>query len=182
MLGSASVTLDVDDHGQRKRLVFSGDIGRDHLPILRDPAPIEGADFIIMESTYGLRQHESHAEAEATFKQAIIETYERRGKLIIPAFAVGRTQELVYNLHQMIQKNEIPKIDIFVDSPLAVNATEIFRLHPEVYDQETNDFLTDTHSNDPFGFSQVTYVRDVEKSKALNNISQPAIILSASGM
>jgi metallo-beta-lactamase family protein len=182
MLGSASVTLDIDDHGQRKRLVFSGDIGRDHLPIVRDPAPVEGADFIIMESTYGQRHHESPVEAESAFKQAIVDTYARKGKLIIPAFAVGRTQELVYGLYQLAQKNEIPKIDVFVDSPLAVNATEIFRLHPEVYDQETNDFLTLVHSNDPFGFAQVTYVRDAEKSKALNTLTQPAIILSASGM
>lgn len=182
MLGSASVTLDIDDKGQSKRLVFSGDIGRTRLPILRDPVPVEGADIMIMESTYGGRHHEPIEQAMATLKQVVHEVVDKRGKLIVPAFAVGRTQELVYALHQLIDNHQIPHIDIYVDSPLAVNATEVFRLHPEVYDQETRDFLQKSGSRDPFGFEQVTYVREVADSKALNDLDQPAVIISASGM
>ncbi|MBN1994248.1 MAG: MBL fold metallo-hydrolase, partial [Anaerolineae bacterium] len=182
VLGSASVTLDIDDNGRQKRLVFSGDIGREDIPILRDPAPVEGADFIIMESTYGQRFHKPPEQAQDAFKQAVLETIDKRGKLIVPSFAVGRTQGLVYALHQMFDRNEIPQIEVYVDSPLAVNATEIFRLHPEVYDEETHDFLAESNSRDPFGFDQVTYVREVAHSKALNDLDHPAIIISASGM
>ncbi len=182
VLGSASVTLDIDENGKQKRLVFSGDIGRKNLPILRDPQPVDGADFIIMESTYGQRIHESPGQARAELKQTVLAAIKNRGKVIIPAFAVGRTQEIVYALHQLLEHNEIPEIDIFVDSPLAVNATEIFRLHPEVYDRETIDFLNDTGSRDPFGFEGVKYVRSVEESKALNDYPQAAVIISASGM
>jgi len=182
VLGSASVTLDIDDNGKQKRLVFSGDIGRKNLPILRDPQPVDDADFIIMESTYGQRYHESPGQARADLKQAVLEVIDQNGKVIIPSFAVGRTQEIVYALHQLLESNEIPDIDIFVDSPLAVNATEIFRLHPEVYDRETIDFMNDTGSRDPFGFECVKYVRSVNESKALNDLEKPAVIISASGM
>jgi metallo-beta-lactamase family protein len=182
ILGSASITLDIDDHGQHKRLVFSGDIGRPNLPILFDPAPVEGADFLIMESTYGQRFHEPPGEAEDALKQAVLEVIRNQGKLIIPAFAVGRTQEVVYALHQLLERGEVPPIDIFVDSPLAVNVTEVFRLFPELYDQETRDFLVESGRRDPFGFESVTYIRSVEESKALNTRQEPAIIISASGM
>lgn len=182
MLGSASVTIDIYSDNGQQRLGFSGDIGRKNLPILHDPAPLEGTDFIIMESTYGQRYHETPDQAKTALKQAVLEIQARRGKLIIPAFAVGRTQEIVYALHELIEHDEIPPIDIFVDSPLAVNATEVFRLHPELYDQETRIFLTETQSRDPFGFERVTYIRNVEASKALNNRQEPAIIISASGM
>jgi metallo-beta-lactamase family protein len=182
VLGSASVTLDIDDSGQQKRLVFSGDIGREDIPILRDPAPVEDATFIIMESTYGQRFHKPPEEARSAFKQAVMEAIDKQGKVIIPSFAVGRTQGLVYALHQMFDRHEIPKIEVYVDSPLAVNATEIFRLHPEVYDRETHDFLAESNSRDPFGFDEVTYVREVGHSKALNDLDRPAIIISASGM
>ncbi len=182
MLGSTSVTLDIDDQGQRKRLVFSGDIGRKNLPILRDPQPVEGADYLIMESTYGGRTHEPPEEAQAKLKQAVLEAHAQHGKIIIPSFAVGRTQELIFALHRMTNLNAIPPIAVYVDSPLAVNATEVFRLHPEVYDQETKDFMVEIKSHNPFGFEGVTYIRDVEESKALNNLDRPAIIISASGM
>jgi metallo-beta-lactamase family protein len=182
MLGSASVTLDIEENGQRKRLVFSGDIGRKNMPILRDPTPVEDADFIIMESTYGGRFHEPPDQAKAKLKTAVTEVCQKKGKLIIPAFAVGRTQEIIYALRELLSNQEIPPLDIFVDSPLAVNATEIFRLHPELYDQETRDFLTETRSRDPFGFEGVTYIREAADSKALNNLTQPAVIISASGM
>jgi metallo-beta-lactamase family protein len=182
VLGSASVTLDIDDNGQQKRLVFSGDIGRKNLPILRDPQPVDGADFIIMESTYGQRYHESPGQARADLKQAVREAVDQNGKVIIPSFAVGRTQEIVYALHQLLEGKEIPEIDIFVDSPLAVNATEIFRLHPEVYDRETIGFMQDIGRRDPFGFEGVRYIRNVSESKALNDLTKPAVIISASGM
>ncbi len=182
MLGSASVSLDTDEYGQFKRVVYSGDVGRHNLPILRDPALVESVDFMIMESTYGQRFHETPDQARATLKRAVLDTHKKQSKLIIPSFAVGRTQEIVYALHELIINNEIPKIDIFVDSPLAVNATEIFRLHPELYDRNTQDFLDEINSRDPFGFDSITYVRDVENSKALNNLDRPAIIISASGM
>jgi metallo-beta-lactamase family protein len=135
-----------------------------------------------MESTYGNRLHESPGEARAELKQAILDVIAQNGKVIIPAFALGRTQEIVYALHEMTATGEIPPIPIFVDSPLAVNVTEIFRLHPEVYDQETHAFLLETNSRDPFGFEGVTYVREVEASKALNDLKKPAVIISASGM
>lgn len=182
IFGSASVTLDIEENGQRKRLVFSGDVGRRRLPILRDPAPVEGADFVIMESTYGGRYHEPISEAKATLKKLVLKVLERGSKLIIPAFAVGRTQEIVYALHELLDRDEIPPIEVFVDSPLAVNATEIFRLHPEVYDRETRQFLEETHSRDPFGFEGVSYIRHVAASKELNYLDRPAIIISASGM
>lgn len=182
LLGSASVTLDIDDQGKRKRLVFSGDVGRTRLPILRDPQPVEGADFIIMESTYGGRYHEPPEEARSELKHMVVEAVQKNGKIIIPAFALGRTQELVYALHVMKDEGELPSIRIYVDSPLATNATEIFRLHPEAYDQEMKDFIKATDSHNPFGFEGITYTRDVEESKALNELNQPAIIISASGM
>ena len=182
ILGSASVILDIDERGQHKRLVFSGDIGRKNLPILRDPQPVDGADFIIMESTYGQRDHESPGEAQAALKRTILEAHQQQGKVIIPAFAVGRTQELVYALHELTDRKEIPQISVYIDSPLAVNATEVFRLHPEVYDQETRDFLSETQSRDPFGFEGAVYIHSVEESKALNQLDRPAVIISASGM
>jgi metallo-beta-lactamase family protein len=182
MLGSAAVILDIDEQGHQLRLVFSGDIGRKNIPILRDPAPIDGANIIIMESTYGQRFHETPDQAKATLMESVLEICNKRGKLIIPAFAVGRTQEIVYALHELVDKKEIPEIPIFVDSPLAANATDIFRLHPELYDQETRDFLTESRSRDPFGFECVTYVRQVADSKALNRLKQPVVIISASGM
>lgn len=182
ILGSAAVILDVNDDGQQKRLVFSGDIGRKNLPILRDPVMVEGADYLIMESTYGQRFHESPDQAKATLRDAVNHTYQQRGKVIIPSFAVGRTQEVVYALHELTRDQEIPRLPIFVDSPLAVDATEVFRMHPELYDQETRDFLDRINGRDPFGFSSLTYIRKVEDSKALNTLDQAAIIISASGM
>lgn len=184
ILGSASVILDIEEagSGQTRRLVFSGDIGRKNLPILRDPQPVTGADVVIMESTYGSRYHESPGQAREELKQAVLDVIPHNGKIIIPAFALGRTQEIVYSLHELTDRREIPHIDVFVDSPLAVNVTEIFRLHPEVYDQETAVFLRETNSRDPFGFEGVSYIRDVEASKVLNQLKTPAIIISASGM
>jgi metallo-beta-lactamase family protein len=180
ILGSAIVVLDIVEGGQQRRLVFSGDLGRQDMAILRDPEPASDADFLIIESTYGNRRHETRDQARQVLRQAIIDTHKRRGKVIIPAFAVGRTQELVYALHQLSEAQKIPSLDIYVDSPLAVDVTEIFRAHPECYDEETLALLQQARS--PFGFRRLTYVRDVEDSKRLNFLRDSAVIVSASGM
>ena len=180
ILGSAIVVLDIVEGEQQRRLVFSGDLGRHEMAILRDPEQVSDADFLIMESTYGNRRHESRDEARQVLRQVIVETHKRRGKVIIPAFAVGRTQELVYALNQLSEAQKIPSLDIYVDSPLAVDVTEIFRAHPECYDEETLALLQETRN--PFGFRRLTYVRDVEDSKRLNFLRDSAVIISASGM
>ena len=182
ILGSAITVLDIEEKGQTQRLVFSGDLGRPGLAILRDPEKVRQADVLIMESTYGNRSHESREEAERTLRRVINDTYQRRGKVIIPSFAVGRTQELVYALHRLADAHKIPDLPIFVDSPLAVNVTEIFRLHPECYDEEMREFLNSDRQRDPFGFRRLRYIRDVEDSKALNFLRDSAVIISASGM
>jgi metallo-beta-lactamase family protein len=182
MLGSANITLDIDDSGKQKRLAFSGDIGRKNLPILRDPEAVEGADIIIMESTYGNRLHEPIENTTQRLKEQVSQTVDRGGKIIIPAFAVGRTQELVYALHQLYEADQLPRLDIFVDSPLAVNVTEAFKRHPEVYDAEIKAFMENEQVTNPFGFEDLTYIKAVEESKQLNELDRPAIIISASGM
>jgi len=185
MLGSANVILDIHDQEQDRdlRLVFSGDIGRAGIPIINDPAVLsEGADILIMESTYGNRQHPPYQESEKELERIVNETYQRGGTLLIPAFAVGRTQQLVYALHKLFLKRDIPQLPIYVDSPLATRVTDIFRLHPETYDSEIREFLLkDNHSN-PFGFDTLRYTQSVEDSKELNFLREPAIIISASGM
>jgi metallo-beta-lactamase family protein len=152
------------------------------LPILRDPSPIHDVDYLIIESTYGNRQHETPEEAQAALRRVVTETYHRGGKVIIPAFSVGRTQEIVYSLHRLTDARKIPNLPIFVDSPLSVNVTEIFRLHPECYDEETAQFILSDRHPDPFGFKRMHYIRDVEDSKELNFLREPAVIISASGM
>ena len=181
ILGSAIVVLDIEENGRKFRLTFTGDLGRRHLPILRDPEIVSGTNVLITESTYGSRLHESPYEAKQALRRVINETYRQGGKVIIPSFAVGRTQELVYNLHQLILERKIPDLPIFVDSPLAINVTEIFRLHPECYDQEITDFMLQNRI-DPFGFGRLRYIRQVEESKELNFLREPAVIISASGM
>jgi len=185
MLGSAISVLNITERerGRDVRLVFSGDLGQPGLPILRDPTPIEEADVLIMESTYGDRLHESFEDSVRRLEQIVAQTYKRGGKIIVPSFAVGRTQELVYALHQLQRKGDLPPLKIFVDSPLAVNVTAIFANHPEAYDEETRAFISGDKAHlDPFGFQGLIYVRSVEESKALNFLNQPAIIISASGM
>ncbi len=180
ILGSAIVALDIVEAGQQRRLVFSGDLGRQKMAIFRDPEPVRDADFLIMESTYGNRRHETRDEARQVLRQVIVEAHKQRGKVIIPAFAVGRTQELVYALNELSEAQKIPSLDIYVDSPLAVNVTEVFRAHPECYDEETLALLQEARN--PFGFHRLTYVRDVEDSKRLNFLRNSAVIISASGM
>ncbi len=182
ILGSAITILDVEEGGQRKRLAFSGDLGRKKMPILRDPEPVEKVDYFIVESTYGDRFHDPIEETEKALRDVVVDTYRRGGKLIVPAFSVGRTQELVYALHRLTEGRDIPNLPIFVDSPLSANVTEVFRLHPECYDQDLNQFIAREDHRDPFGFHRLTYIRTVEESKELNFLREPAVIISASGM
>ncbi|HUV73945.1 MAG TPA: MBL fold metallo-hydrolase, partial [Anaerolineae bacterium] len=180
ILGSAITVLEANDHGQRVRLGYTGDLGRKDLPILRDPALVQDLDYLVTESTYGNRLHEDITQVEDHLAESVMETYSRRGKLIIPAFAVERTQEVVYTLHRLRKAGRIPSLPVYVDSPLAIDATEIFRLHPECFDEETNEFLL--REEDPFGFRGLRYLRNVEESKLLNEMDGPMIIISASGM
>lgn len=185
ILGSAIVALDIEDReaGRDIRLVFSGDLGRPNRPILRDPTFINSADVLLIESTYGNRFHDDKIEATNKLERIVKETYQRGGKLIVPAFAVGRTQELVYRLHQLVAARDIPpNLPVYVDSPLAVDATGIYRLHPEAYDEELHQFLADGRNDDPFGFDMMRYTRTTAESKELNFLREPAIIISASGM
>ncbi|REJ67989.1 MAG: MBL fold metallo-hydrolase [Planctomycetota bacterium] len=182
MLGSAGVAVDVRKNGSRRRLVFSGDIGNTGTPILREPRSIEGADLVIMESTYGDKVHESSRRTKEMLKESIAQCEASGGKLIIPAFSVGRTQEIVYRLNELFEAGELPPIPIFVDSPLAVDVTDIYRVHPECFDAETVDALEDDDDNDPFGFHRLRYCRSVKESKALNKSTEAAVIISASGM
>lgn len=181
ILGSAIVVLDIQENGAARRLVFSGDLGRPDRLILRDPTIVDGADVLLIESTYGSRLHEPVPEAERELERIIVQTYRRGGKVIVPSFAVGRTQELVYSLQRLKQRRDIPvQLPVFVDSPLAIDATSIFRLHPECYDEEVGRFLVE--SGDPFGFEQLRYTRSVRESKEINFSREPAVIISASGM
>ena len=180
LLGSSALVLHERRRGRSIRLAFSGDIGRPGLPIIRDPEPLPPVDYLIMESTYGGRLHEPEDAVKDKLAAVITRTSERGGKIIVPAFAVGRTQQLVLLVHALTLEKRIPRIPIFVDSPLAVNATTIYRKHPECYDRETREHLR--KRRDPFGFSTLRYIRDVAESKALNELRYPAMIISASGM
>jgi metallo-beta-lactamase family protein len=182
ILGSAAVVLDIEEKGRKFRLWFSGDIGRRDLPLLRDPVLPTDADYLLMECTYGDKTHRDPQEAFDELRQVVSKTAERGGKVIIPAFAVGRTQELVYCLHQMIDAGDIPRIPVFVDSPLAINASDIFRAHPEVFDEETKIFMRNDVHHAALGFDLLSYTRSVEESKAINELKGPAVIISASGM
>ena len=181
ILGSAGIALDIEEKGRNYRLWFSGDIGRRDLPLLRDPVFPINADYLIMESTYGDKGHRAPELAYAELREVAKKTIERGGKVIIPSFAIGRTQELAVFLHQMMEKNEIPRVPVYVDSPLAINASQIFNEHPECMDAET---LADIRKrgHDALDFKEITYTRSVAESKAINEYRKPAIIISASGM
>lgn len=179
ILGSASVALDVRDGANTKRLAFSGDIGRKGLPIIRDPVPLTGAHALIVESTYGDREHGSTANARTELARVVRETAARGGRILVPAFAVGRTQELIYDLRQLLDSGAIPTIPIYVDSPLATAATGVYELHPDAYDQSE---LGVRSLAQLFRDDAVRFVRDVEESKRLNVARGPMIIISASGM
>lgn len=181
ILGSAAVVLDIEEKGRKTRLWFSGDIGRERLPLMRDPVLPEGADLLIMECTYGDKAHRDPEQAYLELRDTVQRTVERKGKIIIPAFAVGRTQELVYCLNRMVSAGEIDPLPVFVDSPLAVNATRVFQKHTDLFDAETQEFVRNgTHP--ALSFPSLTYIQSVEESKALNDRHEPMIIISASGM
>ena len=180
ILGSAEVFLDVREGGRKLRIGFSGDIGRGHDPLLRDPSPMEDLDVLLIESTYGNREHEPMDHINERLCAIVNRAIQRKGKIIIPAFAVGRSQHIVYALHRLTEEKCIPKLPIFVDSPLAVNATEIFKLHPECFNADIYEQLMARHN--PFGMDKLTYIHDAEQSIALNDLKEPCIIISASGM
>jgi metallo-beta-lactamase family protein len=181
ILGSAAVNLTFEEEGLTKRLCFTGDIGRYNGSILRDPQPFPQADIIIAESTYGDRLHSDNTMSEQQLFNVVYDTcIEKKGKLIIPAFSLGRTQEIVYALDQMEHKKMLPHIKVFVDSPLSVNATNIMREHDECFNEDILEYMKS--DDNPFGFGNLVYVQDVEESKSLNDIHEPCIIISASGM
>jgi metallo-beta-lactamase family protein len=181
ILGSAAVILDVNEDGRKFRFWFSGDIGRDHLPLLVDPVMPDKPDYLMMECTYGDKPHSDPELAYNEFRDVVAQTIKRGGKVIIPAFAVGRTQEIVYSLNRMFSDGELKPVPVFVDSPLAVNASKIFREHTEYFDEETQKFIH--QGNHPaLDFPMLTYIQSVDESKKLNERHDPMIIISASGM
>ncbi len=181
ILGSASISIKITEGSKTTRLGFTADIGRPNRPILRDPQPMPPCEILLCESTYGDRLHQAAPE-ETTRLQRIIEKtcVEKRGKLIIPAFSVGRTQEVVYILDKLVEAGKLPPIPVYVDSPLAVEATTVFAHHPECFDEEIHDYLV--QDPNPFGFKNLTYIRDTEGSKQLNSSQEPCIIIASSGM
>ncbi|HEX6239469.1 MAG TPA: MBL fold metallo-hydrolase [Polyangiales bacterium] len=180
VLGSAVVALELEDEGSTKRLVFSGDLGRHGLPILRDPEVPTGADCLLLESTYGDRLHPSVEAMDEQLAAVITRCQERGGKVIIPSFALERAQEVLFELKKLRQQQRIPAIPVYVDSPLTVSVTSIFRLHPDCFDRESRVLVQEGES--PFDFPGLTYVTDVEQSKALSASREPAVVISASGM
>ena len=180
ILGSAQVILDIRENGRSFRYLFSGDVGRGGDDILRDPQPVENVDYLQVESTYGGRLHSAKTDATAEVGRLVRQTLEHNGKVIIPAFSVGRTQQIVYTLNQLTEQEQLPRVPIYVDSPLSVNATEVFRLHPECFNETIYKFLRER--NNPFGMENLTYIRELAHSMKLNELKDPAIIISASGM
>ena len=180
MLGSACVLVEAVEKGQTTRLLFSGDVGRKQLPIIRDPDEAPAADYLIMESTYGNRLHQPPDPVKQKLARLVKRVTERGGHIIVPAFAVERTQQLVLLLHQLIDEKQIPDLPIFVDSPLAVSVTEVFRKHTEDWDREACEFYN--KGVDAFGWKRLRYTRTVQESKALNDLRVPYLVMSASGM
>ena len=181
ILGSAGVVLDIRENGRQFRLMFSGDIGRPNLPLIKDPVYPQDVDYLIMESTYGDKPHRNPEDAFVEFRDVTRRTLKRGGKVIIPAFAVGRTQELVYDLNRMMADNEIPPVPVYVDSPLAVETSKVFQKFPQYYDKETRQFIAEER-HPALNFRTLRYVQSVEESKSLNDRHEPMIIISASGM
>jgi metallo-beta-lactamase family protein len=181
MLGSGVATLEIIENGQTRRIAYTGDIGRPTNRILLSPQPFPQTEILITESTYGDRLHHDQKSADDELLNVVVQTcVDKGGKLIIPSFSVGRTQEVVYSLHNFYEENRLPKIDIFVDSPLAVNATSVFRMHPECFNNDILKFMET--EPDPFGFNSLFYITRKEDSKKLNENKKPCVIISASGM
>jgi metallo-beta-lactamase family protein len=181
ILGSAAVVLDVTENGRKFRLWFSGDIGREKLPLLCDPILPQATDYLMMECTYGDKPHRDPELAFNEFRQVVLRTFQRGGKVIVPSFAVGRTQELVYFLNQMESSGDLPHIPVYVDSPLAVEASKIFDEFPQYFDDETRKFVR-ASMHPALSFKGLKYIQSVDESKALNDRYQPMVIISASGM
>ncbi|RYD78871.1 MAG: MBL fold metallo-hydrolase [Sphingobacteriales bacterium] len=181
ILGSAVVSLAIQEDGKTKRICFSGDVGRYDRRILRDPQPFPQADVMILESTYGDTLHQSRDQAEYLLRQAVIETCGLKGgRLLIPAFSLGRTQDLIYILNKLDFENKIPDFEVFVDSPLATDATEIVRKHKECFDEDTLDFMK--KDSNPFGFPGLRFIQKSQDSRALNDYKKPCVIIASSGM
>ncbi len=181
IMGSAGVVLDILEKGRQFRLWFSGDIGRPNLPLIKDPVYPRGADYLIMECTYGDKPHSNPDDAFIEFRDVTRRTLQRGGKVIIPAFAVGRTQELVYDLNRMISDGDLPPVPVFVDSPLAVETSKVFQKFPQYYDEETRRFIAEER-HPALNFKTLRYVQSVDESKSLNDRHEPMVIISASGM
>ncbi|MDR1430304.1 MAG: MBL fold metallo-hydrolase [Spirochaetaceae bacterium] len=181
ILGSAMAFLTVTSGGKEVRIAYTGDLGRPNKPIIRDPALIPPPDYIVLESTYGDRKHGSAGDALKRLAGIAKQAVRNKGRILIPSFAIERTQELVYYFHLLVDEGEIPPIPIYVDSPMATNATTIFQIHPECYDEKVHEAFTRHHKN-PFGFNSLHFTTSVEESKALNNHPGPLIIISADGM
>ncbi len=181
ILGSSIAMITITQNGKKTRIAYSGDLGRKSKPIIRDPEIIPAPDYIVMESTYGNRKHEPTTDAMGQLAEIAKRMIEKKGKILIPAFAVERTQELVYYFHLLVDDGIIPEIPIYVDSPMATNATTIFQVHPECYDKAVYEAFIKHHKN-PFGFNALHFTTSVEESKALNNKEGPLIIISADGM
>jgi metallo-beta-lactamase family protein len=180
ILGSASITVDATEAGQGRRIVFSGDIGRKGVPVLRDPQPpTDGADLVVMESTYGDRDHGSVANARTRLGEIVRQTADRGGRVLIPAFALGRAQDLIYDLHSLAHAGSIPRVPIIVDSPLATEVTRVYEAHPELFDA-TEPLVREVPAL--FRFDLLHFTRDVEESKRLNTASGPMVIIAGSGM
>ena len=181
ILGSSSIWLKHTHHGNSVSVLFSGDLGRADMPILRDPQPPPSCDVLILESTYGDRVHDEDLETmKQKARELVTHAQKHRSKIIVPAFAIGRTQELVMRIKELVHTHKVDPLPIFIDSPLASKATDIFRRHPECFDQET--YQTFTSQTDPFSAKYIRYVSSVQESQALNNMRGPCVIISASGM
>jgi metallo-beta-lactamase family protein len=180
ILGSAGIRLTLSRNGTASTVGFTGDIGRWNMPIIRDPQSLGDVDVLLSESTYGGILHDPPENMAEQLAADILRTIKRGGKVVVPAFSVGRTQDVIYTLHTLFDVGKLPLIPIYVDSPLAVNATEVFKRHPECFDDEIQAHLRLSH--DPFGLDQIHYIRDAEESKKLNGLSIPCMIISASGM
>ena len=181
ILGSAMTTFTFERDGRSFRLLMGGDLGRANRPILRDPAVPPGPDALVLESTYGDRVHADDGTTERQLVDAVRRTVDRGGRVVVPAFAVGRTQELVAVLHRLIERGAIPDLPLYVDSPMAREATAVFRRHPECFDDETKKMFANG-GGAPFGFDRLRYVATPDESRSLNDLSAPCIIISASGM
>lgn len=181
ILGSTLIHLTIEHEGKKTTIGYTGDLGQQDLPILNPPERLPETEILISESTYGDRLHENVAEREEKLVESINKIQSTGGKIIIPSFALGRLQTLVYTLHKLRLENKIPQLPIYVDSPLGSDITEVFESYPELYDEETRKLFSDKNI-DPFGFKNLTYIRSVEESKSLNSISGPCIIISSSGM